>query len=325
MLEGMADHAFTADQRARLAEVADVVDPVPLADFADPRADDLLARAEVLVGHWGCPPLTDEVLDRAPELRLFAYAAGTVKWQVGEAVWARGITVTSAAAANAVPVAEYTLAVVLLANKGVFAARERLRDPAAVVPLDLVPLGNHGRTIGIVGASHVGRAVIERLRPFDLRIAVYDPYLTEADAAALGVERYDDLDELCASVDVLSLHAPDVASTRRMIGAAQLARLRDGATFVNTARPALVDQDALLAELRRGRISAVLDVADPDPPPPGSELLRLPNVFLTPHQAGAVGNELARLSELAIDEVARYARGEAPRYPVHAADLDRIA
>jgi phosphoglycerate dehydrogenase-like enzyme len=325
MLDGMVEHAFSREQRDRLAAVGDVLDPVPLSDFADPRADALLGRAEVLVGHWGCPTLTDAVLRRAPNLALFAYAAGTVKWQVTDAVWERGVVVTSAAAANAVPVAEYTVAVILLANKGAFVARERLRDPGATLPIDLVPPGNHGRRLGLVGASHVGRAVIERLAGFDLRIAVYDPFLDPREADRIGVELVDDLDALCASVDVLSLHAPDVEATRGMIGAAQLAGLRDGATFVNTARPALVDQDALLDELRRGRISAVLDVAEPDPPPPGAELLALPNVFLTPHLAGAVGNELARLAELAVEEVERFARGAPPRFPVRAADLDRIA
>lgn len=325
MIEGLAPHAFTPEQLARLEAVGDVLDPQPIADFSDPRADALLARAEVLVGHWGCPTLTSEVLVRAPRLALFAYAAGTVKWQVTDAVWDRGIVVTSAAAANAVPVAEYTVAVILLANKGAFVTRERVRDPKATLPLDLVPIGNYGRRVGLVGASHVGRGVIERLRPYDLEVAVYDPYLSAADAEALGVTKVDDLDELCGSVDVLSLHAPDVEATRGMIGAAQLARLRDGATFVNTARPALVDQDALLAELRAGRISAVLDVAEPDPPPPGSELLTLPNVFLTPHLAGALGNELVRLGDLAVEEVERFARGEPPRYPVRAEDMERIA
>ena len=96
-------------------------------------------EAEVLVGHWGCPTLTAEVLDRAPRLRLFAYGAGTVKWQVTDAVFERGIVVTSAAAANAVPVAEYAVAAILLANKGVFVVREQQRDPDARVTLDLRP------------------------------------------------------------------------------------------------------------------------------------------------------------------------------------------
>jgi phosphoglycerate dehydrogenase-like enzyme len=325
MLDGMVEHLFTSGQLERLARCGPIPDPVPLSSWDDPRADGLLAGAEVLVGHWGCPTLTAAVLDRAPHLRLFAYGAGTVKWQVTEAVFARGVVVTSAAAANAVPVAEYTVASILLANKGVFLVRERQRDPDARVTVDLTRVGNRGARVGIVGASLVGRLVIDLLQLTDLRLAVYDPYLSADEAERLGVEKVDDLDALCASVRLLSIHAPDIPPTRGMIGAAQLAALPDGATVVNTARPALVDQDALVAELTSGRLAAVLDVADPDPLPAGHPLLALPNAFVTPHLAGAMGNELARLSELAVTEVERFVAGEPPLHPVVAADLDRIA
>ena len=321
----MVEHLFSAGQLARLDAAGHILDRAPLASWDDPRADALLAEAEILVGHWGCPTLTDEVLDRAPRLRLFAYGAGTVKWQVTDAVWDRSIVVTSAAAANAVPVAEYAIATILLANKGVFLVREQQRDPSARLPLDLSRVGNCGARVGIVGASFVGRLVIDGLRGTDLEVAVYDPYLSAEEATALGVEKVADLDELCASVDLLSIHAPDVPATRGMIGAAQLARLHDGVTVLNTARPALVDQDALVAELESGRLAAVLDVTEPDPLPAGHPLLTLPNVFVTPHVAGAMGNELCRLAELAVEEVERYVAGEPPRYPVVAADIDRIA
>jgi phosphoglycerate dehydrogenase-like enzyme len=325
MLDGLIDHLFTPDQLARLEACGRVADPVPLAAWDDPRADALLAEAEVLVGHWGCPTLTAAVLDRAPRLRLFAYGAGTVKWQVTDAVFERGIVVTSAAAANAVPVAEYAVGAILLANKGVFLVRELQRDADAQVTLDRSRIGNCGARVGIVGASFVGRLVIDALRATDLECAVYDPYLTDEEADALGVEKVEDLDELCASVRLLSIHAPDIPPTRGMIGAAQLAALPDGATVVNTARPALVDQDALVAELTSGRLAAVLDVTEPDPLPAGHPLLALPNAFVTPHVAGAMGNELVRLSELAVTEVERYAAGAPPLHPVVAADLDRIA
>jgi phosphoglycerate dehydrogenase-like enzyme len=203
-----------------------------------------------------------------------------------------------------------------------FAARER--DPDAVVPLDPTRIGNVGKKVGLVGASHVGRHVIRLLEPYDLELAVADPFLGDADAAELGVTRME-LDELCGWCDLLSLHAPDIESTKGMIGAAQLAVLADGVTIVNTARGALIDPDALLAELSTGRISAVLDVTEPEPLPADSPLRALPNVVLTPHVAGAVGNEMVRLAELAVEEVERYVRGEPARYPVARADLDRIA
>lgn len=325
MLDGLVDHAFTPDQIERLGAVGEIVDARPLTSFDEDRAATVLDQAEVLVGHWGCPTLTPEVLAVAPHLRLFAYAAGTVKWQVTDAVWERDLIVTSAAAANALPVAEYAVAMVLLANKGVLLFREWLRDPSVKLPLDPSRVGNYRRRVGIVGASLVGRRVIELLEPYDLEVAVYDPYLSPDEADRLGVEKVDDLDALCASVDVLSLHAPDVEATRGMIGAAQLAALKDRAVFLNTARPALVDGAALEAELASGRIAAILDVAEPDPLPAGHPLLAMPNVFVTPHVAGAMGNELHRLAELAVVEVERYARGESPIHRVRREDLDRIA
>ena len=321
----MVEHLFTPSQLERLAACGDILDPAPLSSWDDPRADALLADVEILVGHWGCPTLTEAALDRAPDLRLFAYGAGTVKWQVTDGVFNRGIVVTSAAAANAVPVAEYAVGAILLANKGVFVVRELQRDPDARVTFDGTRVGNRGTRVGVVGASLVGRLVIDMLRATDLRVAVFDPYLSGEEAEQLGVEKVDDLDALCASVRLLSIHAPDIPPTRGMIGASQLAALPDGATVVNTARPALVDQDALVAELASGRLAAVLDVTEPDPLPAGHPLLALPNAFVTPHVAGAMGNELVRLSELAVTEVERFVAGEPPLHPVVAADLDRIA
>ncbi len=325
MLDGLVGEVLGPSALARLTGCGTLLDPTPLASWDDPRADDLLARAEVLVGHWGCPVLDAAALDRAPHLRLVAYAAGSVRTTVTPEVFDRGIVVTSAAPANAVPVAEYTIAAVLLANKGAFALREAGRDPASFGRVALGPLGNNGATVGLVGASLVGRCVIDRLRATDLTVIVYDPYLSAEEAVALGVEKVDDLADLCARSRVLSVHAPDLPSTRGMVGAAELAALPDGATVVNTARPALVDQGALVEELRRGRLSAVLDVTDPEPLPADHPLLGRPNAFVTPHIAGAMGNELARLADLAVTEVERHAAGLAPLHPVRAADLDRIA
>jgi phosphoglycerate dehydrogenase-like enzyme len=325
MLDGLINSAFSAVHLERLATVGELLDPRPLTRLDDDRATELLRDADVLLGHWGCPTLTQSVVDRAPELKLFAYAAGTVKWQVTDAVFARDILVTSAAAANAVPVAEFTVAMILLVNKGVLLIREQLRDPNATVSVDRSRIGNVGKRIGIVGASHVGRLVIELLRPYSLDVVVFDPYLSDDEAARLGVAVERHLDALCESCDVVSLHAPDIPETRGMIGARQIRALRDGAVLVNTARPALVDQAALLEELRTARISAVLDVTDPEPIPSDHPLLALANVFVTPHIAGSLGTELHRMADYAVDEIERFARGEPPRFPVTKADLDRIA
>lgn len=317
---------FTDHDRAAVAEIGDVIDWSPLGNLADDRALEVLAEADVLLGHWGTTPLTAHVLDAAPNLRLFAYAAGTVKALVTDAVFDRGIVVTSGAAANARPVAEYTLAMILLANKNAFTLAAITRDPELLQPgLQMATPGNRCKRVGIIGASLVGRATIELLAPFDLDVLVSDPFLTPGEAEALGVEKVE-LDDLLRRSHVVSLHAPILESTIGMIGVDELALMRDGATFVNTARGVLVDHDALTAELMSGRIGAVLDVTDPhEPIPPDWPPLSRPNVFVTPHIAGAQGTEVARLNALAIDEIRRFVQGEAPLHPVTRADLSRIA
>lgn len=322
MYPGLEDHLLS-DQAGRLAAAVDLLDGTALGSFDGERAGALLGRAEVLVTGWGCPPIDEAALARAPRLGLVAHAAGTVKDHVTSAVFDAGITVTSAAAANAVPVAEYTLAMILLANKEVFAAERRYRAERRLDWFSLTA-GNRAKTVGIVGASRVGRALLERLRPFELDVVVSDPYLTDADAAALGVERVE-LQELLRRSHVVTIHAPDLPETHHLIGRDELALLRDGATLINTARGSLVDTGALIDELRSGRIAAVLDVTDPEPLPAGSPLFDLPNVVLTPHVAGSEGTELPRLAACAIDEIERWVRGEPLEHEVTADDLARIA
>jgi phosphoglycerate dehydrogenase-like enzyme len=310
----------------RLHGVAEVDTELVLTEFASAGARAALAHAEVILSSWGGPALEAPALAAAPGLRALVHAAGSVKPYVSAALWRRGIVVSSAAAANAVPVAEFTLAMILLANKQTLRLARTFRERRARLDLlaDVSDAGNYAKTVGVVGASEIGRRVIELLRPHDLRVLLFDPYLDAPAARALGASRAD-LDELLAASDVVSLHAPSLPSTRHMLDGRRLALLRDGATLINTARGALVDQDALVAELRSGRIDAVLDVTDPEPPPPDSPLYDLPNVVLTPHIAGAIGLEVRRVGNAAIDELARYAAGHAFLHPVTEADLVRIA
>lgn len=310
-----------------LGRVAHLLDPEPIGTWDDPRAAGLLAEAEVIVGHWGCPPLDARMLELAPRLGLFAYAAGTVKGTVTDAVFDRGVRVTSGAPANAEPVAEFTLAAILWANKGVLWRRvhDRSGDDLPLVAPAPDRVGNRNKVIGIVGASLVGRRVLELLRPFPtLRPLLYDPFVSTEEAAALGATKVD-LDELCGRCDVLSIHAPDLPSTRNLIGARQLAALRTGATVINTARGALLDHDALAEEVAAGRLYAILDTTEPEPLPPDSVLRRSPAVFVTPHLAGSEGTELGRLAEHVAEEIRRWSEGAPAAHEVHREQLHRMA
>ncbi|MFG1704752.1 hydroxyacid dehydrogenase [Nonomuraea sp. M3C6] len=309
----VARRLITSQVRDRLLRLADVDPDLVADDFADPAVAGALAAAEVLYTSWECPPITGDVLARAPRLRAIVHAAGSVKHHVTEACWRRGLLVSSAAAANAEPVAEYTLASILFANKRVLDIAGLYREHRTGLDLEgrFPGFGNYRRTVGVVGASRIGRRVIELLRPFELDVLVADPYLTED----LGVPHVE-LEELFERCDVVSLHAPALPETRHLVDAARLARMRDGATLINTARGALVDHDALTAELVSGRLHAVIDVTEPEVLPAGSPLYDLPNVLLTPHIAGSLGGELARLADLALDELSRYAEGRPLRYGV---------
>ena len=324
MHAGLEHYALRPEHLAALGEIAELLAPVAVESLTADRAAGVLAEAEVLVGHWGCARLDEAFLARAPRLRMLAYAAGTLRDCVVPATFDRLERVTSAAAANAVPVAEYAVAVILLANKEAFREAARLRGESAPMVRRRHPVGNLDKRVGIVGASHVGRETIRLLAPHRLDVVVADPYLTADDARALGVTRVD-LDELLATSDVVSLHAPALPATEGMIGAAQLARMMDGATLVNTARGALVDHDALVAEVATGRLTAVLDVTDPEPLPDDHPLLHLAGCLVTPHLAGSQGTELNRLAELTIEEVRRFAAGEPALHAVTCDDLDRIA
>ncbi|WP_030209098.1 hydroxyacid dehydrogenase [Streptomyces bikiniensis] len=322
---GVADRLLTEAHRTRLAALTRT-DPYLVAHdltAPDARTAAALAEAELLLTCWGATPLTPEVLDRAPRLRAVVHAAGSVKHHVTDACWERGLRVTSAAAANALPVAEYTLAAILFAGKRVLRSARRyaeLRADHAWLE-ESADWGNHRRTVGVVGASRIGRRVIDLLRPFDFEVLLYDPY---AETPPPGTELVG-LDELCARSTVVSVHAPQLPSTYRMIGAPQLAAMPDGTTLINTSRGSLVDERALLPHLLTGRLDAVLDVTDPELPPPDSPLWTLPNVLLTPHVAGSLGNELHRMADRAVGEVERYVRGEAFAEEVRASDLTRSA
>ncbi|GAA1968946.1 hydroxyacid dehydrogenase [Catenulispora subtropica] len=313
MRPALRPHLFDAAAEARLAALADQDAALVVQDFADPRAAGALARAEVLITGWDCPPLDAAALDRMPRLGAVLHSGGSVKHHVTDAVWDRGLAVSSAVADNAIPVAEYTLAMVIAAAKRLPAMERAFRAERDGRDWQywseaFGPVGNHRRVIGVVGLSRVGRRVVELLRVLDATVLVHDPYVPEALVRELGAVPAE-LDDLVAASDVVTLHAPSTAETRHQMDRRRLGLMRDGATLINTARGALVDTGALADELRAGRLYAVVDVTDPDPLPAGSELFELPNLTLTPHVAGSIGGELRRLGAFVLDELQRLAEG----------------
>ncbi|MFI9759967.1 hydroxyacid dehydrogenase [Streptomyces sp. NPDC051963] len=316
---------FPPPLMARLRKAADIDTALVVRDFAGPGAADILADADVLITGWGCPRLDAGILTAAPRLRTVLHAAGSVRSLVGEALWERNITVSSAVTGNALPVAEYTLAMILLAGKDTFTHRERFRAThAQPTHAETAHTGNVGRRIGVIGASRVGRRLLDLLRPFDFTVLLHDPYVTPAEADALGATLLP-LDDLLGTSDIVTLHAPDIPETYRMLDAGRLALIKDGGVLINTSRGALIAPDALTDELVSGRLHAVLDVTEPEPLPASSPLYRLPNVFLTPHIAGSLGNELERLGRIVVEELERLVTDMPLMHEVRRTDLTRVA
>ncbi|RUM18400.1 hydroxyacid dehydrogenase [Rhizobium vallis] len=327
MQPSRTEHVLPDEILRRLDTTGRLLDVEPLQRLDDTRARRLLAEAEILITGWGAPYVGPEIPAAAPRLRLIVHAAGTVKGVIDDALFAAGITVSHAAEANAVPVAEFSLAAIIFAGKRAFRFRDlyvadRSRDRTH--PMQREAIGNYGRTVGIVGASRIGRRVIELLKPFDYRLLLSDPTLDAAEAAGLGAEKVE-LDDLMRQADIVSLHAPSLPSTQHMIDARRLSLMKDGATLINTARGILIDEAALLSVLKTGRIDAVIDVTDPEIPEADSAFYDLPNVFLTPHIAGAIGLERARLGKMAADEIERFVAGQPLLYQIRREDLENIA
>lgn len=276
----------------------------------------LLAEADACLTGWGTPPLTDEVLASATRLRLIAHTAGSVKRLIPRSVFDRGIAVSHAASIIADAVAEFTVLAMLLGLRRVHEMDRALRagaswrDAAFAEPRELA-----ARTVGLVGAGYVGRRVARLVRAFGPRVLVYDPYVRPAEAAGLGVEPVA-LDALFELSEIVSIHAPVTPETRHLVGARQLERLRDGALFINCARSWVVDQAALLDQLRTGRIWAALDVFDAEPLPTDSPFRELPNVLLTPHQAGHTVDTYLQQGVAMVEEIERFFSGRELQYRI---------
>lgn len=307
------ERVFGRGRRERLERLVDLYPHVVTSEnFADHA--DRLRDLEVIFSTWGMVPMGAGELARLPALQAVFYAAGTVQ-SFARPLLRRGILLVSSWAANAVPVAEFSLAQILLSCKGYFRNTRSLLSPALRRRAPRGP-GAFGETVGIIGAGMVGRRVCRLLRPFELKVIAHDPYLEDEEAARLGVEKVE-LDAVFARSCVVSNHLPDLPATRGMLDRRLFAGMREGATFINTGRGAQVVEEDLIGVLReRPDLTALLDVTDPEPPLEGSEFYTLPNVHLSSHIAGSQGDEILRQADYAIAEFENWAAGRPLRYRV---------
>lgn len=297
------------------------------------------SRADILAGGfedtqyifstWGMPRFDKaEIQKHLPSLKAIFYSAGSVQGFAREFL-ELGIKVFSAWAANAVPVAEYTVAQIILANKG-FYKTANLYKKGPDFKKDAVEAkpryrGNYGASVGIIGAGMIGRLVIERLKDFNLDVKVYDPFLPDEAAAEMKVTKCS-LEEMFESCEVISNHVANNPQTVGMINGKLLSRMKPYTTLINTGRGAQIVESELLDFLeKRPDVYAVLDVTEPEPPLAGSRMYSLENVVLTPHIAGSSGDEVERMAEYMLEEYRAEALGAATRYSVSLKMLETMA
>ena len=276
------------------------------------------AHTEYIFSTWGMPVFTEEEIKQYfPKLRAVFYAAGSVQ-NFARPFLNSGVKVFSAWAANAVPVAEYAVAQIILANKGFFKTMfiSNREDYAKMAKEFKLYSGNYGAKIGIIGAGMIGKLVIKTLKSYNLDVLVFDPFLSEEDADKLEVKKTT-LKNLFEECNVVSNHLADNEQTKGMLNGELFSKLPPYATFLNTGRGAQVVEKDLIQVLKsRKDIVAVLDVTSPEPPMDNSELYSLENCILTPHIAGSSGNEVHRMAEYMFNEFEAYINDRPLRYEV---------
>ncbi len=296
--------------------------------------DDVIASpekfkdTEYVFSTWGMPVFTSEEIKKCfPALKCVFYGAGSVQ-AFARPFLENEIKVFSAWGANAVPVAEYTVAQIILASKGYFLSSKMIKSPDGRKKASEYAFkmpGNYNTTVGIIGAGMIGRMVIEMLKAYNLEVLVYDPFLSDEKAQLLGAKKVS-LEEIFTECQVISNHVANLPETVGMFNYDLFKLMKDNAVFINTGRGAQVVEDDLIKILtEKPYITAVLDVTYPEPPNEGSTLYSLDNVILTPHIAGSLGNEVRRMGEYMCDQFIKFKNGEKYEYEVTLKMLETMA
>ncbi|MFW6437806.1 MAG: hydroxyacid dehydrogenase [Armatimonadota bacterium] len=259
-------------------------------------SDEVAERAggmDAIVTGWGAPAMTPAVFEAAPDLQIIAHSAGSVHGLIPDDIAQdyvidRDITIFSANGAIAANVAESALGMLLMTMRHWVHFSNHIHNTPHWRSSFYDFNGKFllGSTVGIVSASKVGRWMVKLLEPFQCEILCYDPYLTDEDAEEMSVEKVE-LNALFERSDHVTVHAPRLPTTEKMIGDEQLSLLRDGATLVNTSRGSVIDHDALFKHAQARRIHVCLDVTTPEPLEPDSPFRQLDNVIITPHVSGS--------------------------------------
>lgn len=314
---------FSSEELSFISKLGSVVMNEEDSNPSTEQVKSLIREADIAITSWGCPKLEKDVLDSAPNLKLVLHAAGSVKGIISQELWERGIRVSGAAEALGKGVAETALGLTICSLKNLWQLsnntkkgewhkdRNRVREIYNV-------------TIGVIGGGRAGKHYIRLLKNFDANVLIYDPIMDKDEAKLLGATKVE-LEDLLKKSDVVSIHAPSIPATYKMLNKERLMLMKDEGIIINTARGSIIDEEALIEELKKGRLFACLDVTEPEPPVKDHPFRSLPNVVLTPHIAGAVNNGLYRIGKYISEEIVRYLNGDKMDGEVYREKLDTIA
>ncbi len=304
---------YVQEQIAELYNVKDFIYPTAgkPADYADQLKD-----VSAIFSSWGSAKYDKELLDLMPNLEVIYYAAGSMKQLLTDEVWERGIRVTTANSINAIPVAEFSLSQILFSLKNGYLNINKYKQERDFSFGDQYSLGAYHQQVGIVSLSQIGRRVVELLKPFQLEVVYYDPYVASSEGEKLRARKVE-LDQLFSSSQIVSLHSPLLPETEGMVTGKLLDSMPEYGTFINTARGAIVNEPEMIEVLKkRSDLTAILDVTNPEPVAKDSSLFEMSNLVLTPHIAGSLGSEISRMGQGMVDEAKSFLAGEAMTYEI---------
>jgi len=285
---------------------------------------EILREVEVIFSSWGMVKLDTELLEFAPNLKAVFYGAGSIRYFTSSAFWKREIKVSSAYHINGEFVANFTLAQILLSLKRYWYYIRQYQINHQTWLRDPIP-GMYISKVGIISLGAIGRKVIELLKPFDLEIWAYDPYWQQAQADEFGVKLCS-LETIFQQCDVVSLHTPWLPETEGLITGDHISSMKQGATFINTARGAVVRETEMIKALeQRPDLTALLDVTYPEPPLEDSKLFALPNIILSPHIAGAMDGEIEKMGALMVSEFLRWKNEEVMQFEINEEKAKNLA
>ncbi|MBC9868176.1 MAG: glycerate dehydrogenase, partial [Opitutae bacterium] len=252
------------EQRKELETLVEFPLSQSVTDLAE-ISEEISGSIDFIISSWGAPIMDDAFLNRFPKLKAVFHAGGSVKGFATKSVWERDIRVTSAARINAIPTAIFAFSQIIFCLKHGWQTALEMREQKQFRELDNHIPGTVDSTVGILSLGHIGREVVKRLKDLEINIIAFDPYVSNEFARELGVE-LTSLDDVFARSHVVSCHTPLLPETKGLLRQWHFESMPPGASFVNTARGAIVNEPELIEALkRRPDLFAALDVTDPEP------------------------------------------------------------